>query len=229
MTLWGAPAGARFPMLCPNCGQAATNSLPLAKSFERSSGSDTPNETIVLSVAVPFCDGCIARHQAESAPPGRLSTLLLGFASGDMFAAAGFGAAAAFCAFQAWRELGRGRGSPALVFAALALAFVAIAAYQGRKAWRDTEHARVRPQTEVSHAFDYGDNEPAPFRSPAYTCTMRDARFFAAFQALNRDLEFQPGSPADVADRRQANRQTWIVGIVVAAIAAFFLLRDQLR
>jgi hypothetical protein len=229
MALWGAPAEARFPPLCPNCGSAASRSLPLAKSFVRSTASDTPNETVVLSVAVPFCDACIARHDASSTPPGPLSTLLTGFASAEMFGAAGFAAAAAFTTFQALRELSRGRASHFLVFAALALAFGAIAAYLGRKAWHDTEHARVRPQTEVSRAFDYGDNQPAPFRAPMYTCTMRDDRFFAAFQALNRDIEFLPGSAEETADRQQANRQTWIVGIVVAAIAAFFLLRDQLR
>lgn len=228
MSLWGAPAGARFPPLCPNCGSATAKFLPLTKSFVRSTGSDTPNETIVLSAAVPFCDPCIARHDSETARPGHLATLMSGFASGDMFAAVGFGSAAAFTAFQALGELTRGRGSHFLVFAALALAFATIAVLQGRKAWRETEHTRVRPQTEVSRAFDYGDNEPAPFRSPMYTCTMRDGRFFAAFQALNRDLEFQPGTPAETADRRRANRQTWIIGIVVAAVAAFFLLRDRL-
>jgi hypothetical protein len=226
MALWGAPAAARFPPLCPNCGSAAAKSLLLAKSFVRSTGSETPNETVVLSVAVPFCDACIARHEAASVRPGYLSTLLSGFASGDMLGAVAFGAATAFTAFQALRELSRGRVPHALVFAALTLAFGAISALQARKAWRETEHVRVRPPTEVSLAFDFSDNEPAPFRAPMYTCSVRDPRFFAAFRELNREREFVPGSPAERADRRQADRQTWIVGGIVVAIALFFLLRD---
>lgn len=229
MTLWGAPDAARFPPLCPNCGKAAANSLRLAKAFRRASGSDTPDSTVVLSVTVPFCDACIARHRAEVQSPGLASTLLSSFSSGDMFGAVGCAAAAVFTGYHALDELLQGRWSHFGVFAGLTALFGLIARFQGRQAWHDTEHARIPAPTRVAQAFDYGDNAPAPFESPKYDCTMRDERFAAAFKALNREREFVTGSPAALADTHQAHRQTWIIGIVVAALALYFLVRDHLK
>lgn len=229
MTLWGAPADARFPALCPACGGAATQRLPIARSFRRSSASDSASVTVVLSCAVPFCDACMARHRAEAVAPSLVSTVLSAFTSGDMFAAVGFGAAACFTGYHALIELFRGRGSHFAVFAALTAVFAWISRFEARQAWRDTEFARIPAPTSVTRAFDHGDNEPPPFESPRYTCSMRDAGFFAAFQALNSDIEFRADSPRAHADRRQGNRQAWIIGAVVAAIALFFAARDLLR
>ena len=228
MTLWGAPDAAHFPPLCPNCGSAAAARLSCSKGFRRSSGSDTPDSTVVISVAVPFCDDCIARHRAEVRSPSFLANVVSSFSSGDMFAAAGLGAAAAFTAYHALDELLRGRTSHFAVFAGLAGIFGLLARFQGKLAWRDTEYFRVAAQTTVTKAFDYSDNEPAPFESARFSCTMRDERFAAAFKSLNRHLEYEPGSTAAQADRRSANRQAWVVGIVVAALALFFVARDLL-
>lgn len=229
MTLWGAPDAAEFPPVCPNCGSAAATSLRLAKGFRRSSGSDTPDVRVVISVSVPFCNDCIARHRAEARTPGLLPSLLSSFGSGNMFAAVGFGTAAAFTGYHAFDELLRGRPSHFGVFAGLTAVFGLIARIQGKIGWQETEYVRVPVRTSVTQAFDYSDNEPAPFESAKYECTFRDDRFAAAFKALNRQLEFQPGSVQAQADRRNANRQAWIVGIVVAAIALLFLVRDFLK
>lgn len=146
-----------------------------------------------------------------------------------MFGAVGLGAAAAFTAYHALDELVRGRTSHFAVFAGLTGIFGVLGLFQAKSAWRDAEYFRVPAQTTVTKAFDYSDNEPAPFESARFACTMRDERFAAAFRLLNRHLEYQPGSTAAQADRRSANRQTWIVGIVVAALALFFIARDFLK
>ena len=229
MLLWGAPGAAQFPPLCPNCGSAASTNLSYSKGFRRSSGSDTPDSRVVISVSVPFCDDCIARHRAEMRSPGLLANVLSSFSSGNMFAAAGLGAAAAFTAYHALDELLQGRASHFAVFGGLTGVFGLLAWFQGKLAWRDTEYFRVPAPTTVTKAFDYSDNEPAPFESARFTCTMRDERFAAAFRSLNRHLEYQHGSTAAQADRRSANRQAWIVGIVVAALALFFAARDFLK
>ncbi len=229
MTLWGAPDAAHFPPLCPNCGSAAATRLSYSKAFRRSSESDTPDSSVVMSVAVPFCDDCIARHRAEVRSPNLLANVLSSFSGGEMFAAAGLGAAAAFTAYHALDELLHGRMAHFAVFAGLTAIFGLLARFQGKVAWRETEHLRVAAQTSVTKAFDYSDNEPAPFESARFSCTMRDERFAAAFKSLNRHLEYEPGSMAARADRRSANRQAWVVGIVVAALALFFAARDLLN
>lgn len=229
MTLWGEPADAEFPALCPNCGAAAANRLWCSKAFARSGGSDTPNTTVVLSAEVPFCDTCIARHRGEAHTPGPLSVLLSGFASGEMIGAVALAAAALFTAYLALEKLLRLNVSHAVPMLVLAAFFGLLARFQARQAWRDTGHCRLPPQSSVTQAFDFSDNEPAPFESPKFECTMRDAGFAAAFRALNRDREFRPGSPAALADRRQANRQTWIIGGIVAVVALLLLIRDLLK
>lgn len=229
MCLWGAPEAAQFPALCPNCGHPATARLMLAKGFVRSSGSDTPDHRAVLSVAVPFCNRCIARHRAELPATGALARLLSGFHSGEMLAAVAFAAAAAFTSWHALAELRHARLAPCAVFAALSVLFGLIARFEARRAWQDTEYFRVPAQTSVTRAFDFSDNEPAPFESPKYDCTMHDAGFAAAFRVLNQAREFRPGSPQAQADRQQANRQAWLIGLGMAAIALVFLLRDLLK
>jgi hypothetical protein len=229
MRLWGSPERALFPAICPNCGSAAFKRIAVSKGFIRSSGSDTPDSRIVMTVNVPFCDACTVRHLAEAGTSNLWSKLLSGFNSGEMFGAIGFAAAAAFTGFQGLGELLRGRLSHFAVFGALTLFFGLIARFLARSAWLDTEYFRVQAQTSVTKAFDFSDNEPAPFESPQYDCTMRDGHFAAAFATLNRPSEFKPGSPAALADLRSANRQAWIVGIVVFAIALFFAIRSLLK
>lgn len=168
MTLWGSPSTLDFPPICPNCGNAAANRVSYSKVFQRSSDSDTPVGHVVIRVAVPFCDDCIAQHRAQTSSASLVQTVLSSFATGDM-------------------------------------------------------------QTSVTQAFDYSDSKAAPFESDKFTCTMRDERFAAAFRDLNRQFEFDPNSLAAVDDRRAARREFWTVGVVVAAIALFFLIRELLK
>ena len=229
MTLWGAPADAEFPPLCANCGEPAASHLAVAKSFERSSDSETSNTFVVHSASVPFCDGCIARHRAEAPPRRAWSIALSSFASGHMFQAVCLAVVAVFLAGHAAGDLLHGRLSVFVVFAAGAAFFGVMARFLARLGWRESEYARVPKPTGITTAFDFTDNVPAAFEAPKYVCTMRDARFFAAFAALNREREFRPGSPAAIADRRQARRQFWTVGAVVLVIAILLALRELLQ
>lgn len=229
MVLWGSPSTLDFPPLCPNCGKAAANRISYAKVFERSSDSDTPVSHVVIPVAVPFCDDCIAHHRAQTPITSLVQTIGSSFATGDMFAALGFGAAALFTLRHALGELLPLRASHFAMFAVLTLAFGLLAWFQGRQAWAKTQHLRVVPQTAVTRAFDFSDVAAAPFESDRFSCTMRDERFATALRDLNRRREFDPHSPEAAADRRAARREFWTVGFFVAAIALFFLIRDLLK
>ena len=83
LTLRGSPGGADFPPLCPNCGSSAAHRIEYAKVF-RQTDSDGPTRYVVSSVAVPFCDPCIARHRAQEVRATLTSNLISSFATLDM-------------------------------------------------------------------------------------------------------------------------------------------------
>ena len=223
VTLWGAPESCHFPPLCANCGAAALNRIAYSKAFRRSSGSDTPDRHAVISVSVPFCDECIARHQSETSPKSLLATLTSGFTKGEMLGAVFFAAAALFCAFHAVDELVHLRLSSSAIFALLASVFAWIARVQQRQAWAETEHLRVLSQSSVTTAFDFTDSIGPEFESARFKCSMRDPSFAAAFSKLNEQNNFSASSPRAVADRRSGRRQMWAVAAGAAVIGAFLL------
>jgi hypothetical protein len=226
-TLRGDPGSWDFPALCPNCGAAAPHQLVCSKVFRRTH-SDSPNSYLVASVAVPFCDGCIARHRAQAQPPTPLRQVLSSFATGDMLGALFPGMAAAFVVWLALKDLFDGRVDRFLVMLAVA-GFGAIAWFQRRHVWQETAYLRVPPQSDVTQAFDFSDDIAPAFESPRFVCTVRDARFASAFEALNRPREWVADSAAARADQRQANRKAWIVGAMVGVIALVGIVSDWLE
>ena len=223
MTFWGTPESCLFPPLCANCGAAALHGIAYSKAFRRSSGSDTPDSHAVISVSVPFCDECIARHRSETSPKSLLATLASGFTIGEMLGAVFFAAAALFCALHALDELLHLRLSSSAIFVLLASVFAWIARVQQRQAWADTEHLRVLPQTSVTTAFDFTDSIGPEFESARFECSMRDPGFAAAFSKLNEQNNFSASSPRAIADRRSGRRQMWAVAAGAAVVGAFFI------
>lgn len=226
-TLRGDPDSWDFPALCPNCGAAASVKLDCTKVFRRTH-SDSPNSHIVASVAVPFCDACVARHGGSVQVQTPLWRLLSGFADGEMLGAVFPGMAAVFVLWLALNDLANGRIVRSLTMLPIAAVFGAIAWFMRGHVWRETAHLRVPPQTDVTKAFDFSDDVAPAFESPRFVCTVRDARFAAAFQALNRPREWVAGSEAARAERRQANRKGWITAAVVAALALIGMVSDWL-
>ena len=227
-TLRGAPDALAFPALCPHCGSPASGKLPCSKVFRRVN-SDAPNDYVVVSVAVPFCSACIGQHRAATPAATPLANILSSFSTGDMLGAVFPGLAAAFVVYLSLKDLVRGQVVRAITLLPIAAVFVAIAWYQRRHVWRATEHLRVAPQSEVSRAFDFSDDMAPAFEPPRFVCTVRDARFAAAFEALNGRHAWVAHSPEARADRRAANRQMWVIGAIVAAIAVIGLVVDWLR
>jgi hypothetical protein len=227
-TLRGAPGTLAFPALCAHCGNPAPDKLPCSKVFRRVN-SDAPNSHVVVSVAVPYCSACIAQHRSVTPPLTPLAKVLSSFSTGEMLGAVFPALAAAFLAYLGLKDLLRGDLIGAAILLAIGAAFGALARFQWRHVWEETEHLRVPPQSDVSRAFDFSDDMAPSFEPPRFVCTVRDARFAAAFEALNGQHAWVADSPAARADRRDANRQMWIIGAIVAAIALAGFIVDWLR
>ena len=227
LTLRGSPGGSHFPPLCPHCGSAATNKIAYAKVF-RHTDSDGPTGYVVSSVAVPFCDPCIALHRAQQVKPSLTSHLLSGFAGMDMLGAVFPAMAALFLVYLALGDALHGQGTRVLVELGIGAVFALIAWGQGKAVWRQTERFRVPPQSEVTLAFDFSDDAAPVFESARFVCTMRNDRFANAFRALNIEYEWLPGSAQTLAERRRSNRLTWIFGMVLLVFAGWSWLHDLL-
>ena len=225
-TLRGQPGDTTFPLLCPNCGGAAQRRITVAKVFEDSGDDDTPRGFSVVSVAVPFCDTCIARHRSEERVPGALANLLSSFADADMFGAVFPGIAALFVAQLVLRDLLKGRFIVALVLLAVGTVFGLIAWFQGVAVWAKSAHLRVPKQTSVTEAFDFSDDVSAPFEPPRFVCTVRDARFARVLEAINQAQLWVPGSAAERADRQRAKWKFRVGCVIVAVIAIAGLIDD---
>jgi hypothetical protein len=226
-TLRGAPSDWAFPPLCPNCGLPATRRLTREKVFRRLH-SESPSSFVTASVEVPFCDACIARHEAYTPPVARWRLVLRSFATTQMLGVVYPAIGAAFCAWLALGEMVDGRVDRALIQLALAAAFGGIAWFQRRRIWLRTAYLRASPQSEVARAFDFSDDVSPAFESARCVCTIRDARFAAEFIALNRVREWVPGSTAARRERQQADRKGWIAGAVVVALLLASMIDDWL-
>ena len=228
LTLRGALSGLEFPPLCPNCGCAAADRLMCAKVF-RHADSDGPTRHVVSSVAVPFCDACIARHRAQESRRTWMSDLLSSFATLDMLGAVFPALAALFLLYLALGDLFHGRGTRMGVELGIGGVFGLIAWAQARAVWNETEHLRVPPQSDVTIAFDFSDDTAPAFESARFICTMRNPTFANAFRVLNIEREYLPASPQAQAERRRSNRLMWVVAAMLVAFALWSVLSDLLE
>lgn len=224
-TLCGAASSLQFPPLCPNCGSAAADRLTYAKVFSQTD-SDGPTRYVVSSIAVPFCDPCIARHRAQEVKRTPLSDLISSFATMDMLGAVFPALAALFLLYLALGDLSHGRGTRMLVELGIGAVFGLIAWAQARAVWDETERFRVSPQSDVTIAFDFSDDTAPAFESARFIYAMRNPAFANAFRVLNIEREYLPASPQAQAERRRSNRLLWIFGALLAAFALWSELRD---
>jgi hypothetical protein len=226
-TLRGEPGGAIYPSLCPNCGKSASARIECAKVFRRASDGESPNEFVVTSADVPFCDACIAIHRAQEQKRSAVDDLIILFRTGEIFGAIFPGLGAAFLAWIGLKDLFHGQWTRFAIEIGLAAFFGFIAKVQAQSVWQGTAHLRVAPQTTVSIAFDFSDDMAEPFEPPRFICTVRDDAFASEFAALNRINAWHPDSVHALADRKRAKRTTWIVLTVLVVVAVIGWLSDH--
>jgi hypothetical protein len=215
--LAGPVEGLQHPPLCPNCGAASDNPLPITKVFMYNYGGDDDGGwRYRMARATPlFCDACIHRHQCEAVPvtnADRLKSVIL-----TELAIPGFGLAA-FGLFVlnntaagVLRDFARQWPILILVGALFLMALLYL-----RASWTNNAHRRVPMQTNTSQAFDFGDDGDTSFRTTLRTYALRNADHAEAFKRLNAERSSVLLGPTQ---RRRENRRFWITAAVIMLLA----------
>jgi hypothetical protein len=205
-TLVGPLDSLTFPELCPACGARAAQALDIPKWFLRT--YDAGDERVYAEVRVPFCARCVDQHERERArqpmvPAYRYPGLV------DHFLPAMWLAMGLFFFSIAAGGVGKG-----MVFVgalgAIGLFFLWIGVATAVGAWRVPWHERVPPQTSVTRAFDYTDDESDVFEPPRRRYFIRNSAFEEQFVALNAARQWDPRGP----EARRARRK-WGIAIIV--------------
>ncbi len=215
--LAGSIDGLRYPPLCPCCGAAAADPLPIAKGFMYNRGdTDDAGWRYRIAQATPlFCRSCLDRHRSEAVPVtgmDRLKSVIF-----SELAIPGFGTAAftLFLLHDKAATLLRDvpRQWPVLAFIG---GLLLVAAQCLRSAWANNAHRRMPMQTETSRAFDFGDNGDSPFETTARTYAIRNGEHAAALKRLNAERSAGLLGPTQ---RRRESRASWVTAAVIAALA----------
>lgn len=245
----------RFPDICACCGAAAAGALPLSKMFRRTySQSNHRTEYLFGYASVPFCQGCIAAHEAARRPPDprvlrRLRNRWL-LASlpyvvpivALVWLGANIGATAVDAVVSRkvpdlfiWTGVVAviALGVRGLVRMVLAGRKNLIADYGGDPNDQYVEVARgplgincilPGPPTPTLASVDFGDETFELVASNRRAFTFANPDVAAGFAAVNADRIWDPASPRAVRTRR-LNR---VLVALVLASGIFLLLRDLL-
>lgn len=207
-----------WPSLCPNCGQMASGRINIQKVFRRKTRR-TPWRYSVTAIEVPFCGGCVARHQTLVEPPRAFDGWLAVFKSPLLIPLVGP------CVMGAliFRPVVEMMNEPNGRWVALGLfAFLAAAAVSSVVgAWRANRPYRVPRSTEVTRAFDYSDNLGSVITGTRRVFAIRSSGFAEALTAANRDRLW-----TDEIRQRDRRRTTiFSVGVLLAVVVVWALTK----
>lgn len=207
-----------WPSLCPNCGQMASGRLNIQKVFRRKTRR-TPWRYYVTTIEVPFCGGCVARHQTLVEPPRAFDGWLAVFKSPLLIPLAGSCVMGALF-FRSLLEMMNDPNGRLIALGLLAL-LAAIAGSSIVGAWRANRPYRVPRSTDVSRAFDYSDNLGSVVTGTRRVFAIRSSAFAEAFTAANRDRLW-----TDAIRQRDSRRTTiFAVCVLLAVVVVWTLTR----
>jgi hypothetical protein len=214
--LVGPLEGLSFPPLCAACGAKATQALDIPKWFLRRY-EERDDEHVYAEARVPFCARCVELHDRERAqqrqvPAYRYPGIV------DHFLPAMWLAIGLFMFSVGARAVGNGP-LVVLVVGALGLFFLLLGIGVLVGAWRVPWYERVPPQTSVTRAFDYTDDESDVFEPPRRRYYIANPEFAAQFEALNQNRQWDPRG---LAARRA--KWKWAVTIVVLILLLIALM-----
>jgi hypothetical protein len=215
--LRGAPRSLVWPALCPCCGAPAGERITVRKAFGRPRFRGVRSRaswSTIASVDIPFCAGCVARHDATRERRGLLREVLRTFVLNPLIIPlVGF----VWVGARTWpsvREVPLDAPNawamwwlPALMVAGFVWTVVV--------AWRGTRADRVEKQTEVTESCDYSDDVSGWFERERRMYAIRDAAFAEAFVAANRDRVWT-AEDDERAHRRRTVQYTVICVVGVA-------------
>jgi hypothetical protein len=207
--LTGPLGSAALPPLCASCGSAAGQRLQVEKVFRRKAGTDVPATYVVSSVSVPFCGGCVARHQAES-PPKPVTVRALTLLRSVLMIPA-----VSFALITLWL-LPRFFDNGGLLFGGILLAFALLSVACLRAAWAQTHRYRVAELSSVTGSFDFTDDLSELFERERHNYLLRNPTFAEAFNAANADQVWDPASPG--ARRADRARSGLLIAVVLVGV-----------
>jgi hypothetical protein len=196
-----------FPDVCAACGAKASAILDVQKVFVQKGEEQTYH--VLAKARVPFCAKCAAEHTRERALQAAVPAYRRPPIS-DLILPAFWVGLGLFVASIALRVVGRGGVAVALTLDAVALGFLVVGVWTAIGAWKVPWYGRVPPQTNVTRAFDFTDNEAQLFEPERRRYYIRNEMFAERFVALNTDRQWD-------ARGSQATRAKWLA-IAVAIV-----------
>ena len=226
--LAGSTRHLRWPPLCPGCGGAASERLPITKVFlrdwRRRRRKDVDDVTLYAfrTIHVPFCSACASRHRQLVQRIGTVRRILSYFSTIYVVPLA-IAIFAVLLYVLPWL-LGPAadivarptRPTQVAVFAAFAALFAALV-------WYQTRRARIPPQTDVTTTFDFSDNMGNIVRGEHRVYAMSNMKFAETFKAANADRLW-----TDDLRARGARREV-VAAIIGGAILLVVLAMGMLK
>lgn len=206
----------KYPALCPHCGAAAGERLPIEKVFRETYSDDTPSGVKIARATPLFCESCIKRHRAEEQPATlgeRLKSLLLTEQALAGYSMSATGLLLGSQILKHTQALATKVGFALLGLSALFL----LGAYSCfRRGWNTNRYRRIPPQTGITRSFDFGDDDSSTFKTVKRTYAVSDTAYAEAFARMNADLDAELLGPER---RRREKIHLWIAFVICASAA----------
>ena len=183
--LVGPLKGLEFPDVCPACGAKAGEAIDIRKVFLNTDGEDPRH--VLAEVRVPFCDNCVAQHVQEVSerprlPAYRFPKIL------DLLLVSIWGAMGIFFLYVMIGVMSKGAAMQGWILGYIGIACLVFWFIGIRRSARVPWYERVPAQTNVSSAFDFGDEKMELFEKSSRSYAIRDAAFAERFAALNANM-----------------------------------------
>jgi hypothetical protein len=204
-----------YPPLCPNCGGAASEPLPITKVFQHIQVGGSTGWRYRMATATPlFCRACLDRHRAEASPVTPMDALRSLFLTELALPAVGLAGFGLFLLHRTGARAFRDLPGQWPILAVIG-AFLLLATLCLRAAWTGNAHRRVPRGTETSRAFDFGDDGDTAFGTAPRSYAIRNADYAAAFSGLNAERSAALLGPAQ---RRRTSRAFWVTAAIIAGL-----------
>jgi hypothetical protein len=187
VALIGRSQALRWPSICANCGNPASERIRIERIFRRGGRyGRRGNRYVIQSADVPFCAACVARHRQLVDPPRLFDGWLSVFTSLLLIPLAGSIVLTALIYRPLLNESAGNAQARLLGFGVFGFLMLgAVASVVG--AWWSNRYFRVQRPTEITQAFDFSDNLVPVSISPRRVFALRNAAFAEALTTANRE------------------------------------------
>jgi hypothetical protein len=176
-----------YPLLCPCCGAQASTPLPITRVFKTQwastvSGNSKGGVYYTAATAKPlFCATCVAAHQqqARAQTPTLRQTFSTALFSEPTLPAIGTLMLGLFFLKETVPDVIKSPDRWLVLM--LPLIFLLIGYGSARQAWKSTWWKRIPAPTDISRAFDFGDDASNAFKTEPRNYVIRNPACAEAF------------------------------------------------